>query len=203
MEMPVRPIPRPLAANVSFVTARLAVGGDLSPRAAVALAQLDELVDLGVTHIVDVRLEWSDEEFVAEHAPQVGYLHHGMDDAGQRVAGEWFDTGVEFVLEAMTTSPDAVVLTHCHMGINRGPSLGFAVLLALGWDPVDALDALRTARPIAQIDYAGDALRWHHRAVGIAAAELARDLRRLAAWRQRNDLDVAGITRGLRGGLAG
>jgi hypothetical protein len=188
----------PAAANVSFVTDRLAVGGDLDPDEDVALAQLHDLVDRGVTHIVDVRIEWTDEAFVAEHAPQVSYLHHGMDDVGQSVPGRWFDVGVGFALDALRSSEDAVVLTHCHMGINRGPSLGFAVLLALGWDAVEALDALRAARPIAYVDYARDALRWHHGLIGSEPAALTRDLRRVAAWRRRNQLDVAAIIRGIR-----
>ena len=54
------------------------------------------------------------------------------------------------------------MLAHCHMGINRGPSMGFAILLALGWDAEEALDAIHAARPIAFIAYAEDALRWHH-----------------------------------------
>ena len=104
------------------------------------MRQLEELVRLGITHIVDVRLEWTDEEFVAALAPDVGYLHLGVDDAGQRIPGAWFDAVTEWSLAALT-EPGAKVLLHCHMGINRGPSAGYAVLLALGFDPVDALDA--------------------------------------------------------------
>ena len=73
-----------------------------------------------------------------ERSADVTYLHHGMDDAGQRVPAEWFDVAVGFALDALS-EPGTKVLTHCHMGINRGPSLGFAVLLALGWDPVGAI----------------------------------------------------------------
>ncbi|MEJ7774997.1 MAG: hypothetical protein WKF72_09340 [Nocardioidaceae bacterium] len=57
--------------------------------------------------------------------------------------------------------PGTKVLLHCHMGINRGPSAGVAVLLATGWDPVDAFDAVRRARPIAHVAYAADALDRH------------------------------------------
>ncbi len=55
------------------------------------------------------------------------------------------------------------MLVHCHMGINRGPSMAYACLLVLGWDPIEAMTAIRTARPIAAIGYAEDALDWHHR----------------------------------------
>ena len=44
------------------------------------------------------------------------------------------------------------------MGINRGPSLGFAILLHWGWDPNEAITAIRDARPIANVWYAVDAL---------------------------------------------
>ena len=189
---------RPHAANASFVTERLAVGGDLSPREDIARVQLEELVERGVSHIIDVRIEWTDEAFVAEHAPHIVYLHHGMDDAGQQVAARWFDHAVGFALDAFEATPDSVVLAHCHMGINRGPSLGFAILLAQGWDPVDALDAIRAARPIAYIDYAKDVLRWHHERIGSERPALTRDLKRLAAWRRRNELDVVSVIRGIR-----
>jgi dual specificity phosphatase 3 len=181
-------------ADASFVTAQLVVGGDLDTNdVALATAQLRELVEAGVTHVVDARIEWSDEQWVAEQAPGVSYLHHGMDDAGQRVPAAWFDTGVAFAMEAIDQG--GTVLTHCHMGINRGPSLGFAVLLAQGWDPVEALDAIRAARPIAWVAYAEDALRWHHEARGSTPAELERDRRRVQAWREDNELDLAAVIR--------
>ena len=87
------------------------------------------------------------------------------------------------------------MLTHCHMGINRGPSLGFAVLLAQGWDVVEALDAIRAARPIAWVAYAEDALRWRHARLGSAPDELERDRRRVVRWRQDNELDLAEVIR--------
>lgn len=184
-------------ANADFVTPRLLVGGDLSMHELDAAEQLDELVAAGITHIVDVRIEADDSPFVAAFAPDVTYLHHGVDDAGQRIPGTWFDRGVDFAVDAFH---GGVVLTHCHMGINRGPSLGFAVMLRLGWDPVEALTAIRQARPIAYVDYAGDALRWHHERAGSSPAALAEDLERLRRWRSDNHLDVVDVIRRIRQG---
>ncbi len=181
-------------ADAAFITPHLLVGGDLDTRDAVlATRQLHELLEVGVTHIVDARIEWSDEQWVGESAPGIAYLHHGMDDAGQQVPGSWFDVAVSWAIEAMEQG--GTVLTHCHMGINRGPSLGFAVLLAQGWDTVEALDAIRLARPIAWIAYAEDALRWHHEGRGSARAELDRDRRRLVQWREEHDLDLDAVIR--------
>jgi protein-tyrosine phosphatase len=192
--MPKDALPRLTDANASFVTPQLLVGGDLDTRSSVVAArQLIELLSVGVTHIVDVRIEWSDEEWVRGLVPELAYLHHGMDDIGQRVPPDWFETGVGWVRDAMQAG--GVVLAHCHMGINRGPSLGLAVLLAEGWDVVDALDAIRDARPEAYAAYADDALRWHHGRTGSDPAALKTDLARVAAWRQRNYLDLADVIR--------
>jgi dual specificity phosphatase 3 len=180
-------------ANAHFVTPQLLIGGDLSFNDSEAAAQLEELVAAGVTHIVDVRVEANDARLVAALAPQVGYLHHGIDDAGQRVAAEFFDTTVGFAVDAMDAG--GVVLAHCHMGINRGPSLGFAILLHQGWDPVDALTAIRAAREIAFIDYAGDALVWHHERLGNGSASLWDDLERVSEWRRMNHLDMVEVIR--------
>ncbi len=57
------------------------------------------------------------------------YLHHGVDDAGQVIRAAWSETALR-VLQPDLDDPDAVILRHCHMGLNRGPSLGFALLLA-------------------------------------------------------------------------
>ncbi|SDT12108.1 Protein-tyrosine phosphatase [Nocardioides scoriae] len=181
-------------ADAAFVTDQLLVGGDLDTRDHQRAAiQLRELLEAGLTHVVDARVEWSDQEWVRELAPQVGYLHHGMDDAGQRVPGAWFDTGVAWAQGAIDGG--GVVLTHCHMGINRGPSLGYAVMLAQGWDPVEALDRIRAARPIAWVAYAEDALRWHHRRRGSGRVALRDDVRRLERWRAEHQLDLAGVIR--------
>lgn len=181
-------------ANASFLTPYLAIGGDLDMTAHdVALGQLEELSDAGVSHVIDVRIERSDEEWLRERRADVEYLHLGIDDAGQRVPGAWFDEGVAFAREAVESG--GVVLAHCHMGINRGPSMGFAVLLALGWDAREALDAIHAARPIAFVAYAEDALRWHH---GQDSPELAADLQRLDEWRRDNDLELDQVLRATR-----
>jgi dual specificity phosphatase 3 len=162
------------------------------------VGQLQELGDAGITHVIDVRVEWNDQEWWRERNAEVDYLHLGIDDAGQRVAPRWFDEGVSFAREAVEGG--GVVLAHCHMGINRGPSMGFAILLSLGWDAREALDALHAARPIAFIAYAEDALRWHH---GDASEQLATDLGQLQHWRRTNDRDLDRVMRVVRAEVDG
>ncbi len=84
------------------------------------------------------------------------------------------------------------------MGINRGPSLAYAALLAIAWDPIEAISAIRSARPIAGLGYAEDALDWHHRCQHTPQAQRRRAERRLAAWRRDNWIDVVRIIRSIR-----
>ena len=139
-------IPRLRLANAQFVTHNLAVGGDLPFDNELAAEHAVDLVDAGVTHVLDVRAEANDAELWG-YVPEVTYRWDGIEDTGQRVPAEWFERIVTWSLDALQ-DPNAKLLTHCHMGINRGPSAGFAVLLGLGWSPVDAIDAIRQARPL-------------------------------------------------------
>lgn len=180
-------------ADASWVTERLLVGGDLDLfDNDLARRQLLELTTAGVTHIVDLRLECNDEEFVTERERGVAYRWLGIDDAGQVIPDEWFDQAVGYVMEAFEDQ-HAVVLTHCHMGINRGPSLGYAVLLAQGWDCVEAIATLQAARPIAYAAYAEDALRWHHERQGVAPEQRLADRERLRRWRHDHAVDLVRV----------
>lgn len=147
--------------RLSPLTHQIIISGDLNEDPALAKAQLAEWQTAGITHILDTRDEWTDEKFVAEHAPDITYGWFGTHDDGTRQPDHWFDDGLAFALEALV-SPNAVLLVHCHLGINRGPSMAYRILLGLRWNPAQALDTIRTARPIAGIRYADDALN-HYR----------------------------------------
>ncbi|GAA0970140.1 hypothetical protein ENKNEFLB_03848 [Nocardioides aquaticus] len=185
-------------ANAHFVTDRLLVGGDLHPDADIALDQALELAGAGVTHVLDARIEWRDAE-TWQRLPAVDYRWDGIDDRGQRVPADWFDRTASWALAALE-QPGTVVLTHCHMGVNRGPSAGFAVLLGLGWDPLEAMDAIRTARPVAYVAYAEDALRWHHERSGTGLVARRAERKRLQRWRQEHELDLGSVIRQVREG---
>lgn len=189
----------PTHANISQVAPRLWIGGDLATQQPIlAEVQLHEIADLGVTDIVDCRLEWSDEDWVTVAHPEIGYHWLGVDDAGQRMPDAWFDTGTAIVRDALDAG--GTVLVHCHMGINRGPSMGFAAMLSLGWDPIDAVDAIRRARPIAYVAYAEDALDWWLRRTGADETRRASARARMGEWRRANHLDLAGVIRRVRWG---
>ena len=176
---------------------RLVLSGDLDSHGPTARAQLTEWIAAGITHIIDVRDEWSDQALVAEHAPHITYIHLGVDDAGQPMEDDWFERGVIAALEALR-DPESRVLVHCHMGVNRGPSMGFAILLALGFAPRRALEAIVEARPIAAILYAGDALNWWHRREGISPSLAHLDLVALDHWEQHDRPDARWVISRIR-----
>lgn len=186
-------------ANISYITGRVWTGGDLPSDLGdeAMLADLDEIQNAGITDILDNRIEWSDEEFVRTHAPDLGFLWNGADDVGQLMPDNWFSAGVVFALEALE-DPDAQVLAHCHMGINRGPSMAFAILLALGLEPVAALTAIRKARPIAAIAYDGDALDWWHRMSDTSESVVQRQRAEVDTWHRDHPLDADRIIRIMR-----
>lgn len=183
-------------ADINQVADRVWTGGDM-PSHLGGDAMLDALAGLraaGITHIIDNRLEWSDEDFVRQHAPEMTYVWNGQDDAGQAMPDAWFERGVGTALGALA-QPGTAVLAHCHAGINRGPSMAFAILLATGVSPVRALTSIRRARPVAAIAYSLDALDWWQRVDGTSRRTAERQRRAVIAWHERHSV---GLVRMLR-----
>ena len=195
-------------ANAHFVTPALLTGGDLHHDPTVALDQLAELVEAGVTHIIDNRIEWTDEEFVRAHAPHIRYLHNPTDDCGQQMEDSWFDDARAFARSAFL-DPDARMLVHCHMGINRGPSAAYSILLDQGLNAIEAFDRIRTARPIAHMGYVDQALDHHLRSQGVPAADRRRalaepaELAELAEHQHHTGFKVADVIRKIRAAEGG
>ena len=76
--------------EICWVHGRLIVTGDLDEDVLAAIRQLRDWVAVGVTHIVDVRVEANDAELVAEYAPGVAYIWAGTHDAGGDQPDDWF-----------------------------------------------------------------------------------------------------------------
>jgi dual specificity phosphatase 3 len=151
-------------ANISWITDTLATGGDLSYDPEVARLQVAEMVEAGIVCVIDCRAEvglggMGEDTTDRDIWEEVGitYVHAPTDDReGHHIPEEVFDKAV---LEARHhLDADEKVLVHCHMGINRGPSVAYAVMLDLDWDPIKAFDLIREKREQAAIYYAVDAL---------------------------------------------
>jgi dual specificity phosphatase 3 len=177
-----RQLGHPVWANAHRITDFLYVGGSLRSGDADPGTVLTELRSHGVTHILDCRTETSDEKLVARLAPDLVYHQAGTEDQAAGTAAGWFDSGVTFAHEALST-PGHVVLAHCALGQSRGPSMAYAVLLDQGYDPGEALLLITENRPQALANYAEQALAWHLDRIGAdsskrdAAFESLRDAR--------------------------
>lgn len=181
------------------ITPWLALSGDLDTTVASnAERQLTEWIDNGVTHILDLRGEWNDDEFVAERAPEINYRWLGTHDSGGDQSDQWFDDGLEVYLTVISTGGRAMV--HCHMGINRGPSMGYRWLLEAGADPVEALDLIRDARPIAGIIYADSALGHFHRTHGVDRATALAQRAAVRGWFGNDTIDLGWVISRVRRG---
>jgi dual specificity phosphatase 3 len=179
--------------NITLLTDMLWTGGDLPDRLTSATRVVKVWQRLGIRAVIDTRCEWDDSQLVGVVAPEIAYLHAEVDDAGQKMPDEWFDTVTGFALDRLAAGDG--VLVHCHMGINRGPSAAYAVLLASDWDPIEAIDLIRTARPIAAVGYAEDALAWWHRRSGLPASEKVSQRSQLRRWRRKHPHDTVRIIR--------
>ena len=184
--------------ELCWVTDQICVTGDLSGDRLEALNQLDRWVNAGVTHIADVRAEWSDEDFVMRHAPEVEYLYFPTHDNGGAQSDRWFNNAVDAIVDALHANPRHKVLLHCHMGVNRAPSLAFAVLLQLGWDAVEALEQIRAVRPIAGILYAVQAVDWHSRCSMLSDEQRQDRLAQVGDWLMQNRVDVSWVISRIR-----
>jgi protein-tyrosine phosphatase len=176
---------------------RIAISGDLPVDPSRARAQIRDWREAGITHVVDLREEWTDEAVVATHAPEITYHWIGTHDAGGHQDLRWFETGVAAILEALD-DPGARILVHCHMGVNRAPSMALAALLALGTGPTAALDEIRAARPIAGIAYAESAVLWWHTRGDLSVADAIDAVTAVRAWHHDNPCDVGWIISRIR-----
>lgn len=145
-----------------------------------------ELLGAGVTHVIDCRAEVDDTARWLPH-PQVRYQRCPVDELGEQLNDSWFDAGVRLVQPCLER-PDSLVLLHCHAGINRSPSLAFAVLIAQGVSPGAAMDQIRTARPSALAHHAERALAWCDQRARLSKAEHRERVADLLRWRQRHPI---------------
>ena len=135
-------------ADFNFVTERLATGAAIA-----STADVTQLMVAGITHVIDCREEFNDAPLLA---PNFAYLWDGTFDDGLPKPPTWFKPGIDFALSALD-QPKNKVYIHCAAGINRGPSMTYAVLLAFGIDAKTAEAMIRTARPQVGLAYKADA----------------------------------------------
>ncbi|HEU4414183.1 MAG TPA: dual specificity protein phosphatase [Candidatus Angelobacter sp.] len=131
--------------DMTWVTDRIAVGGGIWND-----ENMEELVGQGVTHIIDMQIEFDDRP-LAEPYPRVKVLFNPTDDDFLPKPPRLFQTGVDFALEALE-GPDGRVYIHCAAGVHRAPMMTLALLRVLGWSLADAKSLILDRRYV--VDFA-------------------------------------------------
>lgn len=145
-------------ADFNFITERLACGAQLQ-----GPDDVKQVIAAGITHIIDAQQERNDGVLIPANC--IYLWDPTADDGVHPKPVEWFGYAITFALNAFLT-PRAKCLTHCAAGVNRGPSLAYAIMRAQGWADDEAMAQLKAKRPQVGVAYHDDAnaalvsLRW-------------------------------------------
>jgi protein-tyrosine phosphatase len=130
--------------DLTWVTDRIAVGGGIWNDENMA-----ELVRLGITHIINMQIEFDDRPLAKPYP--VSVLHNPTDDDFQPKPPELFQPAIEFALQALE-DPGSKIFVHCAAGVHRAPMMTLAILRILGWSLEDAVDLIQARRDF--VDFA-------------------------------------------------
>lgn len=130
--------PRDLAA---WITPELALG----PRFDADESRI--LVRQGVGAVIDVRSEASDDEAVLAGLG-LHFLHLPVDDH-RPPTQEQLQEATQWALAEIAAGRRLYV--HCRSGIGRSPTIATAILIAIGYSPGEAYQAVKRRRPWATL----------------------------------------------------
>ena len=159
-----------LDGDVSVVRPWLAIGG--RPDATLTEWRHD---NRRITHVVNA-LERDEEPEVTEAYGDDILKLNLKDDGDDARFAALVPEVVAFVRRARAADPNAVVYVHCKSGVNRAPSLAMALLISLDRATfVEALAAVRAARPSCRPKYVKAVATYEDRALGRSTAPALRD----------------------------
>ncbi len=130
--------------DMTWVTDRIAVGGGIWND-----DKMIEVVRAGVTHIIDMQVEFDDTRLAEPYGIRV--LWNPTDDDFLPKPADLFRRGVDFALAALDDAESRVFI-HCAAGVHRAPMMALALLRALGFTLEDATDMIQKRREV--VDFA-------------------------------------------------
>jgi protein-tyrosine phosphatase len=130
--------------DLTWVTDRIGVGGGIWND-----QNMGELVRSGVTHIINMQIEFDDRPLAENHPVEV--CHNPTDDDFQPKPARLFHKGVQFAVQALE-EPGCKVFIHCAAGVHRAPMMTLALLRVLGWPLEDAKELIQGRRTV--VDFA-------------------------------------------------
>ncbi len=127
--------------DITWLTDRIAVGGGIWNAENMA-----KVAEAGVTHIIDMQIEFDDTPLAEEHEIEV--LWNPTDDDFEAKPAKLFLRGVNFA-QAALAGTGGKLLIHCAAGVHRAPMMALAVLGSMGWSLHDAMELIERRRPVA------------------------------------------------------
>jgi protein-tyrosine phosphatase len=127
--------------DLTWVTERIAVGGGIWNADNMA-----QVAAAGVTHIIDMQIEFDDTPLAAEHGIDV--LWNPTDDDFELKPPALFRRGVEFAKAALD-GEGTKLFVHCAAGVHRAPMMTLAILGSMGWKVGEAQRLIEARRPAA------------------------------------------------------
>lgn len=150
--------------DMTWVTEQVALGG------AIWNAQnMEEVAQAGVTHIVNMQIEFDDRPLAEPRGVEVFW--NPTDDDFLPKPPELLKRGVDFALSALA-DPKTRLYVHCAAGVHRAPMMTLAILGAMDWDLDEAMELIETRRPV--VDFADVYVESVRRFVGMRGAEAHR-----------------------------
>jgi protein-tyrosine phosphatase len=135
---------RKLGMDITWITSRIGLGGGIWNEENMA-----ELARMGITHIIDMQIEFDDTPLAEPHGIQV--LWNATDDDFQPKPPELFERGVAFAMEALEQS-ESKLFIHCAAGVHRAAMMTLGVLCSMGWELGTAMETISARRPV--VDFA-------------------------------------------------
>jgi protein-tyrosine phosphatase len=148
--------------DMTWVTARIALGGGIW-----TAANMEHVARAGVTHIVDMQIEFDDTALAEPYG--IAVMWNPIDDDFQPKPPEVFQRGVDFARQALDDEAGKLFV-HCAAGVHRAAMMTLAILCSLGWDLEDAMRLIETRRPVVDFAdvYVNSVKRYLAREVGAA-----------------------------------
>ncbi len=127
--------------DISWLTERIAIGGGIWNA-----ENMEQVTESGITHIIDMQIEFDDTPLAAEHG--IAVLWNPTDDDFEPKPAALFQRGVEFANQALSEEGTKLFI-HCAAGVHRAPMMALAVLGSMGWDMGKAMELIEGERPVA------------------------------------------------------
>jgi protein-tyrosine phosphatase len=131
--------------DMTWITDCIAVGGGIW-----TADKMSKVAGRGVTHIIDMQVEFDDTPLAEPHGIQV--LWNPTDDDFQPKPPQVFQRGVDFALEALDGGNGNKLYIHCAAGVHRAPMMTLALLRVLGYGLDGAIELIGNRRPV--VDFA-------------------------------------------------